>query len=82
MLGSLSCFGVSLIRGFIVCMSIKLFSLDPPGEFGMMDDVCLEDTEQYEVMLATANNPAYCYRNAPPASGPAGVPTQIYEQLP
>lgn len=47
------------------------------GQFGMMDNVSQEDTELYEVMLATASNPAY--NNVQHSSA---IPTQDYEQLP
>lgn len=49
------------------------------GEFGIMDNSSFEDAEQYELMLATATNPAY--RNVPRMSSQA-IPADIYEHLP
>lgn len=49
------------------------------GEFGIMDNSSFEDAEQYELMLATATNPAY--RNVPRVSSQT-IPADIYEHLP
>lgn len=63
------------------CQSISAPRTEDAGELGMMDNISLEDTEQYEVMLAAAITPDYKNVHHGYISALPQV-AQIYEQLP